>query len=91
MNFNSVYELAWIDAANKKMIEQAIDDGWEQITRAEAIQYCVRERERRTYNPAFAFFSDAFVYPYIYSDEEKRFVDTKRGCTNNMYIVEVQK
>lgn len=54
-NFNNEYELGW-------SYEKALE-GWEAITRQEAVALARREIERRKENPAFSGCADSYIYP----------------------------
>ncbi|MBR1708800.1 MAG: hypothetical protein IJ719_08235 [Clostridia bacterium] len=58
-DFANTYSLVWADETTKQPAE-----GWERITRKEAITYCIRERDRRKYDQMFSGYADAYIWPY---------------------------
>ena len=65
-DFGNTYSLAYTE--NLKEYKDALDHGWEHISRQRAIDLCVAERRRRKEDPAFAYNADSYVYPYDTED-----------------------
>lgn len=59
-DFANTYELYYTD----KEIDR---DGFERITRKEAIRLCVEEKERRRTDPAFSGYGSTTIIPYDYN------------------------
>lgn len=45
--------------------EKAQAQGYERITREEAVAKCIEERKRRKGNPAFSGYAPCYIYPYM--------------------------
>lgn len=58
-DFGNTYELYYTD----KEINR---DGFERITRREAIRLCAEEKERRRTDPAFSGYASVTIKPYEY-------------------------
>jgi len=61
-DFGNTYTLAWTEAGSAEE-QAAIENGWERITRKEAIRLCVEERERRRTDEAFSGYASEKVFP----------------------------
>lgn len=70
--FSNTYALRYIESGEE------IPEGWERITKKEAVQLCRREIERREYNNAFSRYGDATIIPYDYDDYELYIVNDPR-------------
>ena len=42
---------------------EVVPDGWERITRREAVRLCAAERRRRKADPAFSGYAPEFIFP----------------------------
>ena len=61
-DFRNQYSLVYTNSSISD--EHAIADGYERITRKEAERLCVAERRRRKDDPSFAWYADAYIFPY---------------------------
>ncbi len=84
-NFANTYTLAW--AETQAQIEQANNEGYEQITRKEAERLCVKEKEQRKDNPSFSGYADTVILPIDYNTKENDWRND-RALTQNGYVVE---
>lgn len=62
-DFRDQYRLAYCGSSIDE--EQAEMQGYERITRKEAIAACVAERHRAKYAPHFSGYSDSCIYPFM--------------------------
>lgn len=62
-DFRNQYSLAYCNSSIDE--EQAEMQGYERITRKEAIAYCVAERRRAKENPNFSGYADSYIYPFM--------------------------
>lgn len=60
-SFGNCYALNWAD--NSADIAALTSDGYERITRAEALRLARDEAIRRRDDPAFAYYATAYIYP----------------------------
>lgn len=60
-DFANIYDLAWAD--NKADISWLVSQNFERCTRREAENYARRERVRRKYDGAFAYYASSAIYP----------------------------
>ena len=60
-NFGNAYALRWAD--NAADIATLTAEGYERITRADALRLARDETIRRRDDPAFAYYADAHIYP----------------------------
>ena len=60
-NFGNTYAFRWAD--NAADVAALTSDGYERITRAEALRLARDEAIRRRDDPAFAYYADAHIYP----------------------------
>lgn len=74
-NFANSYSLAW--TASKDELKKAIQDGWEQITRKQAIALCVEERRRRRTDYAFSGFADVDIFPLDRTEREREMFNVR--------------
>lgn len=89
-DFNNTYELYYSD----KEIDR---DGFEKITRKEAIRLCVEEKERRRTDPSFSGYASTTIMPYEYDydpngnarNDGKNIAYDKNYCLNG-YIWELK-
>ena len=58
--FCNTYELAH---CTDRELEKALSQGWEKITRRQAISLCVAERRREKYEPASSGFASSVILP----------------------------
>lgn len=63
-NFANEYALCWIDSADTKSAEEAIERGWERITRKEAFRKVSEENCRRSTDYSFSGFASTAIIPY---------------------------
>jgi len=77
--FGNQYELCWSPSL------KPLQDGFEQITRKDAIAYAVEERKRRKYEPDFAYYADAYIYPEDW-DCERDAVDWNAHIEDSYFI-----
>ena len=63
-NFANEYGLCWIDSTDTKSAEEAIERGWERITRKEAFRKVSEENYRRSTDYSFAGFASTVIIPY---------------------------
>lgn len=69
-NYRNAYSLRYTETPEQDAL--AISQGYERITRRQAISLCRAERDRRKYDPSFSCYaSDVIspVTPYDYDDE----------------------
>lgn len=59
--FSNVYALRY--TVNSEQDAEAVQSGYERITRREAKALARRERERRELNPSFSGYADAEIWP----------------------------
>ena len=60
-DFGNTYSLRWAD--NAADIAALTSDGYERITRADALRLARDEAIRRRDDPAFAYYADDHIYP----------------------------
>ena len=72
-DFANVYDVRHVDRAEE------IPEGWEQITRAEAIKKCVQERARRRFDASSSGYAPAEVLPLGFSGDPYRLILTGGG------------
>lgn len=63
-NFANEYALCWIDSADTKSAEEAVERGWERITRKEAFGKVSEENYRRYTDDSFSGFAPIVIIPY---------------------------
>lgn len=63
-NFANEYDLCWIDSADTKSAEEAVERGWERITRKEAFRKVSEENYRRSTDDSFSGFAPTVIIPY---------------------------
>lgn len=63
-NFANEYGLCWIDSADTKSAEEAVERGWERITRKEAFGKVSEENYRRSTDDSFSGFASTVILPY---------------------------
>lgn len=56
-DFSNTYNLCWT------WEDEPAPEGWQRITRKEAVQKCKAERQARRDDPAFSGYADAYIYP----------------------------
>ena len=60
-DFGNTYSLRWAD--NAADVATLTAEGYDRITRAEALRLARDEAIRRRDDPAFAYYADAYIYP----------------------------
>lgn len=60
-DFSNTYNLAW--AETPEQMEIAKNEGWSQISRVKAINFCKKEREKEHYNSMFSGYASRYIYP----------------------------
>lgn len=63
-NFANEYGLCWIDSADTKSAEEAVERGWERITRKEAFRKVSEENYRRSTDYSSSGFASTVIIPY---------------------------
>ena len=63
-NFANEYGLCWIDSADTKSVEEAVERGWERITRKEAFRKVSEENYRLSTDYSFSGFASTVIIPY---------------------------
>lgn len=85
-DFGNTYTLAWVEAGSSEE-KNAIEDGWERITRKEAIRLCVEERERRRTDEAFSGYASDKVFALsVLEDEHDGDIGWEKMNTTDGYI-----
>ena len=80
--FSNVYSLAYTETPEQ--FNDAMNNGYERITRKRAEQICAMENERAKCDPSFSGYGDNVIYPYdaeYHSNDYDEYI--KRG-----YIME---
>lgn len=63
-NFANEYALCWIDSSDTKSAEEAVERGWECITRKEAFRKVSEENYRLSTDYSFSGFASTAIIPY---------------------------
>lgn len=88
-NFANEYGMCWIDSADTKSAEEAVERGWERITRKEAFRKVSEENYRRSTDYSFAGFASTVIIPYsVISDGTFERMDRYEGV---IYSGELEK
>lgn len=61
-NFSNSYKVVWVNSAYEEKI--ALAEGYERITREDAVRLCLRERHRRENNLYFSGYASEYILPY---------------------------
>ena len=85
-DFSNVYSLCWVVAGSQDE-QDAVADGWERISRKDAIAKCIEERANRKFDPAFSGYGDTIICNYRVSEWEQENCHC-RMSTKDGYIYE---
>ena len=85
-NFNNEYSLRWAEKGSPEAAE-AIAEGYEPITRAQAIEKCRTERWARKTDPSFSGYGSSIIIPYGY-ESRGEWEDSCTLTTKDGYIYE---
>ena len=88
-DFSNTYYLCYTETGKEE--EQAEAKGWRHITRKEAIDKCIEERNRRKEDQEFSGFADVVILPFSYNTDDDYWVNDPRMVLIGSYIVERSK
>lgn len=90
-NFSNEYDLCWIDSADTKSAEEAVERGWERITRKEAFRKISNEKYRQSTDYAFSGFAPTVIIPYsVFFDGPFQRLDRHEGVIHS-YDLDINK
>lgn len=84
-NFNNEYSLRWAEK-NSAEAAEAIESGYEPITRKAAIEKCSAERWARKNDQSFSGYGNAIIMPYGFDGGESE--AREQLTTSDGYIYE---
>lgn len=85
-NFGNEYDLCYCETSEER--SNAEENGWERISRKDAIGKCRTEKRRRWENPSFAFFAPTQIVPFSLVGKEYLPEDVGYRLSDDGYIWE---
>jgi hypothetical protein len=85
LGYANTYDIVYTKNADEE--HTAIENGYERITRRDAIDLCRAELDRIKYNPNFSGYSSTVILPVWYPSNERDWRNDKRMKRNGFLVV----